>query len=325
VLLPLVASFTSKPFQTLNAVWLSRIDKQHELISPSISMALIINLVGQNGLLLACLPMQKRTVIVCKTALQQNGEAWRHVPRQQRENSSLNLATIAVKSNALALESIPLHIRTPIIQELAVKNNAMAVGFLERSDITPNIYKEVLIQAAHNGRLLHYLHEDDKTQEMYAIAIKQKFIALKDVPETMRNQEIYRDAVLHDVRNIALVPQALRDQNIYISVLAQNAFNSYESLPINIRNSIEFWTEAIKQNATYLHMIPPDLRATSEIEKLALSKDGSNLGFIPMEKRTEEYCALAISQKGSALQYVPDSLQLKFLEAAITQDNSMIL
>ena len=323
-LLPLIASFSSKPFQTLNAAWLARIDKQEKLLSLRMPEDLVFDLVRRNGLLLAELPMIKRTPTICKAALQQNGEAWTHVPRQQRENPHLNLAITAVKSNGLALGLIPFHIRTPVIKELAVKNNAMAVGFLQSSDITPNIYKEILIQAAHNGRLLHYLNEDDKTQEMYAVAIKQKVMALKNVPETMRNQEMYRDAVLNDVRNIALVPQALKDQNLYLLALKNGAFESCEPIPEDMRNSIEFWMEAIDQGAALLHSIPHEIRAKSDIDKYSLSKEGLNLGFINMENRIEEYCALAISQCGSALQFVPDSLQLKFLVAAITQDNSMV-
>jgi hypothetical protein len=323
-LLPLIASFSSKPFQTLNAAWIARIDKQHKPPSLSVPEDLVINLVRRNGLRLAELPMAKRTPAICKAALQQNGEAWTHVPRQQRESLTLNLAATAVKSNGLTLGRIPLHVRTPAIKELAVKNNALAVGFLERSDITPNIYKEILIQAAHNGRLLHYLNEGDKTQEMYATAIKQKVIALRDVPETMRGQEIYRDAVLNDVRNISLVPQALKDQNLYLLALKNGAFTSVESIPEDMRNSVEFWMEAIDQSAALLHVIPSEIRAKSDIDKYSLNKNGLNLGFIYMENRTEEYCALAISQCGSALQFVPDSLQLKFLEAAVKQDNSMI-
>jgi hypothetical protein len=323
-LLPLIASFCNKPMQTLTATWIANFDNPVRPITPAMPESLVIDMLHIDGMQLALLPMAKRSLAVCRAALQQDALAWPHIPRYLRESPALNLISIATGKNGLVLRHLIHRPLTPAQKEAAVANNAMAVAFIPASQRSPSMYRAVVAQATQNSRLLQMVREEDRTLEMYELAIKENTLSLKDVPLAMQSYNMYKNAVNNSGWNLRFVPIKMRDLRLCVEAL-KNCSQAIEFVPTALKAKPLLWRAAIAIGAQILIDVPEELRLDGAIIREALGVDGTNLRFIPPNQRSFEMCELAVTQNGFALRYVPVNLKTNVLiQKAVIQNGAAI-
>ena len=323
-LLPLIASFCNKPMQTLAATWIANFDNHARPITPALPESLVIDILHLDGMQIAHLPMAKRSLAVCRTALRQNALAWIHIPRYLRNSHQLNLVEIAVGVNGMVLRHLRPEQLNQNQRETAVANNALAMAFIPMSQQSPSMYQSLLGQATHNSHLIQMVQTKDRTLAMYELAILENTLALEHVPVSMRSYSMYRNAVRHTGWNLRLVPMSMRDLRMCIQALRVSP-QAIEFVPIALKAKPLLWRAAIAIGAKVLMDVPEVLCLDGEVYKQALSIDGTNLRFIPPNQRTPDMCELAVTQNGYALRYVPVNLKTSDLvQKAVTQNGMAI-
>jgi hypothetical protein len=157
-----------------------------------------------------------------------------------------------------------------------------------------------------NGRALHYVPDDLRTEELWRIAVAQDGEALEYVPEHLRTDEFCRFAVAQDGGALVHVPKKLRTDEMCRIAVAQNGW-ALDYVPEALRTE-EMCRIAVAQNGWALRDVPQKL-CTEEMCRIAVAQDGLAFEYVPWSLRTEEMCRIAVAQNGQALVHVPKELR----------------
>jgi Domain of unknown function (DUF4116) len=146
--------------------------------------ALCLLAIEQNGRALYSIPEYERTPELCRLAVEQNGLALEYVPEEYKPEFyylaiqqdgralkfalknkwTLELCRLAVEQNGLALECVPKEYRTPELYQMAIKQNGMALGYVDK--ITPELCR---IAVQQDGRALVYVPGKYRSPELLAL------------------------------------------------------------------------------------------------------------------------------------------------------------
>lgn len=176
------------------------------------------------------------------------------------------------------------------------KENTTSISYIYPSDMIGNVYL--------NGLNLRHLQEDDKTEEICVVAVKQNVKAIHYVPLKFRTFEMYRFILQQDGLLLEIVPMKFFSDaekndkflyNLYEIAIEQNGL-ALEFIPdlkiIPLCNHFDtaskrnFIWKAIKKNPKALKFVPEE-RISDEMIECCIERDPFTIKFVPKEKITD--------------------------------------
>jgi hypothetical protein len=91
-----------------------------------------------------------------------------------------------------------------------------------------------------------------------------------------------------------------------------------------IQFDYSFWRDSVFSKASSIKFVPVTTEGYYELCKIAVSKDGSTLEYIPKNKLTKELCLLAVSQESDSIRFVPSDIEdyFEICKLAASDDGS---
>jgi hypothetical protein len=208
---------------------------------------------------LILIPEDQRTLKICLTAVQKNGNDLRYVPEELRI-SEIYLAAV---QNGYALQKVPKNMKTNAICWAAVQRDGLALEFVPENLRTTGI---CMIAMGQNRRAFKFVPEQIKMRLNCLAFVQQEGCMLEYVPEKLKTLEMCLSAVQQQGLALRYVPENLK--------------------------TTEICGAAVQQNGLALQDVPENKR-TPEICLAAVQKDGNSLKYVPVNLRTLEMCLLA--------------------------------
>lgn len=258
------------------------IESNWERFEPLVQVAFL-----QNGAALSFFPQSLRSPDLCRIAIEGNGRALMHAPKNLYTE---DLYKLAVAQNGEALGLIEYDLRTPELCRIAVEQNGLALADVPERFRTVDICR---IAVEQNGWALDWVPKDLCSEELCRIAVTQNGWNLQVVPRHVRTDTLCRIAVERDGGVLGFVPEHLRTAELCSMAVAQNGL-------------------AIGDVPSYLQ--------SEELYRIAVSLDGEALFRIPELQRNEDLCRIAVMQNPKSIRHVPDHLQLKIAPFARHKD-----
>ena len=218
----------------------------------------------------------------------------------------IKIANKMVKNNSMALRFVPRELITPELCKLAVEQESRALVFVPEQLKTPELCK---IAVKENGTALDFVPEEFKTPKLCRIAVEDNSQALQYVPEQLRTPELCKIAVSKDSWTLQYVPEKLRTPELCKIAVSEDSWTLHY-VPKQLKTP-ELCKIAVSKDGQALRHVPEELK-TPELCKIAVSKDGQALLYVPEELKTPELCKIAVKENGRALQYVPQRLEHLF-------------
>ncbi len=233
---------------------------------------------------------EEQYVDLCKISVKRQGLALKHVLPEFRKKE---INTEAVKSNGLALEFIAIDDRQFDLMLDSVNGNGFAIQFIDHIKQT-NL-------------------TSDQLQILYLAAVKKTGLALKYIPEALRNKTICSDAVEQNGLALEFVPKHLTDFDMILTSVNENGIaikfiKNHKDYFITDEQYVELCLTAVKRNYLALKHISPDT-CNREMALIAIKGWAGNLEFIPERLRDREICLLAVQSDGDMLKFVPMDLR----------------
>jgi hypothetical protein len=221
----------------------------------------------------------------------------------------------AVKNRGWALRYVDVNMQTPKICKAAVMEYSGALKYVNKKNT------ELCFIAVKNyGRTLEYVPAKLQTEKMCLIAVEQEGFNL----EWVNNQtdRICIAALENDPGALSYIKN--KSYNIYL-VAAKNSYKHYtmEQIPPEFQTD-ELCREALNKEGDSIKSINRKIKKPW-MEVLALQQNGKSLRFIPMHKRTYDYCKMAVASNGLALQYVPEKFKTEEICNIALEKNGMAL
>lgn len=126
---PEVAKEIENPCEELQVAILEK-DPNYLRKAKSVSEEVICSVMAKNGLLLSCVPEEKRTIAVCESAGKQSGYAWKYVPDSLK---SEELAKMFVESSPKVLSLLEPEFATKEVQMIAARKEPSVILLMECS------------------------------------------------------------------------------------------------------------------------------------------------------------------------------------------------
>lgn len=237
-----------------------------------------IDLVKKNGLLLQYL--DEKTLLVCNTAINDNGLALQYVPKNFIDQE---MCINALSQNALALKYVPEKLMNETIITFALFTNGLSLQFV------PDIMKSVVyseLAMKNNVKALQFVKEEHQTEEMILNAVEKDGLLLQYAG--MKSKEACMKAIINNKEAGNYIPEYLENDNDLIKYLMMEDLLKQNGMLLKDFNnpSIEMCIIAVEQNAYALMYVPKESQ-TLELSILAVSKFCSVLQFVKDEFKAE--------------------------------------
>jgi len=301
-------------FEKLVTIALKKNGRALQYVSNKITKYCFIA-VKQNGRALQF--VENQTPSICRAAINEDSWALQYVIDQSNKQ-----CLQAVKKSPNSLRFV--RNQTPQICIEALKQRGCALEYVKKQ--TPKMCKVAVME---NGYALQYVQK--KTSELCFIAVRNNSYAFEHVPTELQTENLCLIAVKQDGWNLEYVNQqtdkicraALEDD---VGVLVKVKNKTYELCLFAIKNSSERFTryimelipsafhtdelcrEALKKHGNCITIIDRKIKKPW-MEVLALQQNGDSLRFIPIHRRTYDYCKMAVTNNGIALKYVPEKFR----------------
>jgi len=168
--------------------------------------------VAQNGLNLKYVPDSQKTPEVCTAALNQSLDAFDFVPDSQKTPEmrmfleEMYLSNLT--NNTISFDSIPYYFRNEAIWLYGINNRKVKLN--EIIPVSRRTEQVCLAAVRQNGLALQYIDDEKITREIYLAAVRQNGLALKYVPEKMRTEQVYLAAVTQNGQALQYIPEEMR-------------------------------------------------------------------------------------------------------------------
>jgi hypothetical protein len=182
--------------------------------------------------------------------------------------------------------------------------NKYPIDFLrapEQIRSVPEFYRLAIGKVPGIGALLSQEGELDDSNDAWQNAIEQDESIAIYAPDTIDNY-----------------------QNLVIGALSEKT-DLLGYAPAHVRNNFDIMKQLCHNKPDAIKYIQPTHKHYYELCKIAVSKTGYTLGFIPKESRSPELCKLAVTKSGVALPHVPEELKTPELcRIAVSQEGDAL-
>jgi len=220
-------------------------------------------------------------------------EALKYIPAKNWNDKEF--CARAVTRNGLSLEFVPDKLKTLELSIIAVSQNRSASDFVpeaQRSEIYRD--KDLCLKiVTEDGNNIKHIPQEYHSEELWLAAIEHGLsFADTGVPEEYKTARVCEALIAHTETGLDYVfnavPEALRTKELCLMV-AEKA-----------NDKGMHWTR-------FLEAVPESCM-THELLKIACSKDGEALRFVPESQRTPELCLLAARNSGFSSSDVLESI-----------------
>ena len=129
-----------------------------------------------------------------------------------------------------------------------------------------------------------FISDDEKTNKLCVIAVKQYGQNLRSIPKNKITDEICKLAI-------------------------QQNYHAFKYVPTD-KKTYELCKTAVQQAGNALQYVP-DNKKTDELYKIAVQQNGYALQYVPEDKKTIDICRIAVSQCIDSLYFVPEDIYEK--------------
>jgi hypothetical protein len=143
------------------------------------TLILCMTAVAQNGNALIYVPWKHRTKEICNIAINNENNTLKNLCHIPKELLDRNLCEVSVGANGTNLVSVPRKLKTPEMCNIAVDQDGMAL-----SHVPEKLKTEELCDKAidNDGNALHYVPGELLTKKRCKYAIERNLNAVKYVP-----------------------------------------------------------------------------------------------------------------------------------------------
>lgn len=237
-------------------------------------------ILGERELFVDALKLIKHTPDNVREFLNLNPQSIKYISDAYYLTYENIIACVTNKNNA-GLQYVPTDMRTMSVCLSAVLNNGLSLEFVPDENHTFDMCK---IACQNNGLALQFvkqnLFNDVQLNDLYLIAVCKNGLALKYV----------------DIR--------LLTNEICLSAIKQNG-EAIKILTDEQQHSPEVLQQLVKDNKTFIGFYDKKY-LTEEICYEAVLRQGRNLYYVPVDKRTYKVCLAAVKSDGMVLELVPE-------------------
>jgi hypothetical protein len=234
-----------------------------------LTQLLCLDAVEQNSNTLECIPDNKKSYEMCQKAVINSGLLLQYVPEDIKIMYNFEICKIAIEQNSYALEHILIYEMTPTkylyFCELALKNNIMRN--FDKIDLSLKAVKN-------NGLALQYVNKnimsEDNYDEICISAVKNNGLALQYVDKNNMREDYYN--MREDYYNIccfAIIENPLALQYVDKKIMLKDKYYEICKLALQYLNSNIY---KISTEEIY------------EICKLAVEYHSNLIDFVPKQK-----------------------------------------
>jgi len=163
----------------------------------------------------------------------------------------------------------------------------------------------------HGGRMLEFVPDNLKTEEMCLLAVQEAGYVLEFVPEDLKTEEICLAAVQLSSSALEYVPGHMQTEEILLAVVQDDGC-SLEYVPKHLKTEA-ICLAAVQNDGYALEYVPKHLR--TEAICLAAVQKSPMLDYVPNDMKTMEVCLAAVKNDKYAMDHVPDVLKRKVEKA----------
>ena len=260
------------------------------------------------------LPVERRTEVVCRHAVELSGENIRYVPQTLRTRA---LCRMAVRQWPFALDYVPEKLKTASMYREAVRYYGSALAYVAAEYRTESL----CMQAVRNDPwALFFVPEKIMTPKICMQAIKADGMVLRYVPPTLKTPDLCRIALKASPYDHGRLQSVLEDipfPEICLEGLKKYRQEGFDMMgllagiaPTVLDDQIALY--CVQNDPSCLMLLPEDLK-TDRICYEAVQRDGILLHNVPSRMRSADMCEAAVLNNVHALQYVPDNLHTREL------------
>ena len=191
---------------------------------------------------------------------------------------------------------------------IADQIKAEPIEFLKAPDYIKNVkeYQQIAIKAL---PALKHLIGSEKLLGAWENAIHEEPSLIIYAPQELHNfKEFVISYLKYQPDDILKAPKSVSQDFDILKEVIDDYWGTIEYVMPTTPRYEELCRIAVSKNGYALQYVPENLR-TEEICKIAVSKNWYALKFVPENLRTKELCKLAVSNNGEALEFVPDNLR----------------
>ena len=153
-----------------------------------------------------------------------------------------------------------------VITKKHIKNIYSKCGWIWRFNIITLFEKygycftndDYILLVSMDGNMIKYISEDNITDKICKIAIKQYEYAFRHIPDNKKTIEICKIAIRRDIWALEFIPNDKKTIEICKIAVRQNAW-ALEVVP-NDKKTIEICEIAVKQNKDVLRFVPSNIK-----------------------------------------------------------------
>ena len=130
------------------------------------------------------------------------------------------LPVVTALTAAVALEDVPVQLRTEELCRLAVSNDGWALRYVPEELRTEELCR---VAVSNNGKALEYVPDRLRTEELCRVAVSSNRWALGYVPEELKTEELFRVAVNQNIDALrSYIPEQSRTIDLYVLALKKD-------------------------------------------------------------------------------------------------------
>lgn len=212
-----------------------------------------------------------------------------------------------VTLNSHVLEQVNPNIRDyESIATIAVRDYGRLLYFVPENLRTEQLCKYAVKQ---NGAAFKYVPEHLRSKELSSMAVKSYGAALEYVPDQLKTAELCHQAVEDLSRALEFVPEKIRTPDIYIAAMREDPHWAINQIPPKLQTP-EFFKQLITQQPRTLYAIPEEY-ITPEICEIAVDQSPRTIIDVPKSMQTLELWIRAVEDSPALMRHVP----LEFVNA----------